>query len=253
MSSSFKSELLKEVSKQDDPVIRTDSIALKFQTQKEIVVKTLLELKSEGHIFFLVKPGGDLYLTHIDGEEIEWSLEEEDLKQGLFDMEGNLVGINTFKTTGYGAYFSMPAEWIHRLRTLPAEKEFPINGKALWEEAEDTKPYFLKIAIPKIKEDWETLKYITDEWTKKEKNNTEAWYENGLVNEKLNHIDIAKISYEKAIEIDPKNTDALLKIAIIIHSEGNTTKVENIKTKLKELHPAKADELDEIITCKKDC
>ena len=90
MSSSFKSELLKEVSKQDDPVIRTDSIALKFQTQKEIVVKTLLELKSEGHIFFLVKPGGDLYLTHIDGEEIEWSLEEEDLKQGLFDMEGNL-------------------------------------------------------------------------------------------------------------------------------------------------------------------
>ena len=51
----------------------------------------------------------------------------------------------------------------------------------------------------------------------------------------------------------PKNTDALLKIAIIIHSEGNTTKVENIKTKLKELHPAKADELDEIITCKKDC
>jgi len=90
MSSSFKSELLKEVSKQDDPVIRTDSIALKFETQKEIVVKTLLELKSEGHIFFLVKPGGDLYLTHIDGEEIEWSLEEEDLKQGLFDMEGNL-------------------------------------------------------------------------------------------------------------------------------------------------------------------
>ena len=90
MSSSFKSELLKEVSEQEDPVIRTDSIALKFRTQKETVVKTLLELKNEGQIFFLVKPGGDLYLTHIDGEEIEWSLEEKDLKQGLFDMEGNL-------------------------------------------------------------------------------------------------------------------------------------------------------------------
>tara|TARA_B110000037_G_scaffold164935_1_gene186539 strand:+ start:12 stop:548 length:537 start_codon:yes stop_codon:yes gene_type:complete len=172
---------------------------------------------------------------------------------GLFDMEGNLVGINTFKTTGYGAYFAMPAEWIHRLKTLPAEKEFPINGKALWEEAEETKPYFLKIAIPKIKEDWKTLKYITNEWTKEEKNNTEAWYENGLVNEKLNHTDIAKMSYEKAIEIDPKNTDALFKIAVIMHREGNTSQVKNIKTKLNELHPAKAAELDEIITCKKDC
>ena len=56
MSSSFKSELLKEVSEQEDPVIRTDSIALKFKTQKETVVKTLLELKNEGQIFFLVKP-----------------------------------------------------------------------------------------------------------------------------------------------------------------------------------------------------
>ena len=61
------------------------------------------------------------------------------------------------------------------------------------------------------------------------------------------------MSYEKAIEIDPKNTDALFKIAIIMHSEGNTSQVKNIKTKLNELHPAKADELDEIITCKKDC
>ena len=172
---------------------------------------------------------------------------------GLFDMEGNLVGINTFKTTGYGAYFSMPAEWIHRIRTLPVEKKFPINGKALWEEAEETKPYFLKIAIPKLKEDWKTLKGITNEWIKKEKNNTEAWYENGLVNEKLNHMDIAKMSYEKAIKIDPKNTDALFKIAIIMNSEGNLSKVESIKLKLMDLHPAKADELDEIITCKKNC
>ena len=65
-------------------------------------------------------------------------------------------------------------------------------------------PIFLKIAIPKIKEDWKTLKGITDEWIKTEKNNTEAWYENGLVNEKLNHMDIAKILMKKPLRLTQK-------------------------------------------------
>ena len=172
---------------------------------------------------------------------------------GLFDMQGRLVGINTFKTTGYGSYFSMPAEWIHRIRTLPAEKEFPIQGKALWEEEEATKPYFLKISIPKNKEDWGTLEAITKEWTEKETNNTEAWYEHGLVHEKLNHNDLAKSYYKKAIEIDDHNTDALFQMAILENHEGHTSIVDSLKIKLSELNPAKLNELNEIIKCKEAC
>ena len=96
MSSSFKSELLKEVSEQDSPVIRTDSLAMKFKTKKEEVAKALLELKKEGEIFFIIKPDGDLYITHINGIEIEWEIKEENKEQKLFDREGNLqvdVGI----------------------------------------------------------------------------------------------------------------------------------------------------------------
>ena len=95
MSSSFKDELLKEVSEQDSPVIRTDSLAMKFKTKKEEVAKALLELKQEGEIFFIIKPDGDLYITHINGM-IEWEIKEENKEQKLFDREGNLqvdVGI----------------------------------------------------------------------------------------------------------------------------------------------------------------
>ena len=93
MSSSFKDELLKEVSEQDSPVIRTDSLAMKFKTKKEEVAKALLELKQEGEIFFIIKPDGDLYITHINGKEIEWNEETLDEKKEfkeLFDLEGNL-------------------------------------------------------------------------------------------------------------------------------------------------------------------
>jgi len=172
---------------------------------------------------------------------------------GLFDMQGRLVGINTFKTTGYGSYFSMPAEWIHRIRTLPAEKEFPIQGKALWEEEEETKPYFLKIAIPKNKEDWGTLEKITKEWTEKETKNTEAWYEHGLVHEKLKHNEIARSCYEKSIEIDSNNTDALFQMAIIENHEGHASALESLKLKLSTLNPAKLDELNVILGCKEGC
>ena len=87
---------------------------------------------------------------------------------GLFDLKGNLIGINTFKTTGYGNYYSLPAAWIKPLMNKEIETVFPINGKALWEEDEDKKPYFLKIAIPKTKKNWAELKLVTEKWVKDE-------------------------------------------------------------------------------------
>jgi tetratricopeptide (TPR) repeat protein len=159
---------------------------------------------------------------------------------GLFDMDGKLVGINTFKTTGYGSYYSVPAEWIHEVRKLPASNEFPIQGKALWEEDEDKKPYFLKIAIPKTKKNWAELEAVTKEWVKNEPNNTEAWYELGYAYEKLGKISDALKSYDKALEIDENNSDALLREAVIYKSRGDSKKVAQIQSTLDAVDPNKA-------------
>jgi serine protease Do len=172
---------------------------------------------------------------------------------GLFDMKGNLVGINTFKTTGYGSYYSMPAEWIHKLKELPMEKEFPIQGKALWEEDEESKPFFLKIAIPKVKKDWATLVKITKDWTEKEANNTEAWYEYGHANEMLDLSDKAINYYKKALAIDPMNSDALFRMGMVENKLGHPVEAKKILTSLNKLNPARADELDEVINCKNKC
>jgi len=166
---------------------------------------------------------------------------------GLFDMKGNLVGINTFKTTGYGSYYAMPIDWLSDLRKKDRQKDFLIKGKALWEEDEDKKPFFLKIAVPKAKEDWNDLSKVAKKWTEAEENNTEAWYEYGFANEKLLNLDIALKSYKKSISIDKNNSDSLFRSALIHHKNGNLSKVKNIQKDLFLINETKSLELEELL------
>lgn len=188
--------------------------------------------------------GGNIIATYnFEGENIILSSAKFRMGasgSGLFDLKGNLIGINTFKTTGYGNYYSLPTAWIKDLMNKKVETEFPINGKALWEEDEDKKPYFLKIAIPKTKRNWVKLERVTKEWVDKEPNNTEAWYELGYAYEKLGKITDALNSYDKALEIDQNNSDALLREAVIYKDKGDSKKVAQIQSTLDEVDPNKA-------------
>ena len=188
--------------------------------------------------------GGNVIATYdFEGENIILSSAKFRMGasgSGLFDLKGNLIGINTFKTTGYGNYYSLPADWIKPLMNMEMETVFPINGKALWEEDEDKKPYFLKIAIPKTKKNWVELEKVTQEWVKDEPNNTEAWYELGYAYEKLGNIAEALAAYDKALEIDHNNSDALLREAVIYKNKGDDNKVAQIQSTLDEVDPNKA-------------
>ncbi len=166
---------------------------------------------------------------------------------GLFDMNGNLVGINTFKTTGYGSYYAMPIDWLDNLRKKERQNKFLIQGKALWEEDENKKPYFLKIAIPKVKEDWKNLSKITKEWIEKEKDNSEAWYEYGFANEKLSNLNIAQNAYNKSIHLDKNNSDSLYRSALLYKNEGNLNKAKLIQKNLLIIDEVKALKLEKLL------
>ena len=166
---------------------------------------------------------------------------------GLFDMKGNLVGINTFKTTGYGSYYAVPIDWLNDLRKKTRQKDFLIKGKALWEEEETKKPFFLKIAVPKAKKDWGHLSEVAKKWTEVEENNSEAWYEYGFANEKLLNLDIALNSYSKSISIDKNNSDSLFRSALIHHKNGNSSMAKKIQKNLFLINEAKGLELKELL------
>ena len=96
----------------------------------------------------------------------------------------------------------MPIEWLKDLRKKDKQKNFLVSGKALWEEDENKKPFFLQIAIPKVKENWNNLFQVTKKWIEKEENNSEAWYEYGFANEKILNFEEALNSYNKSIVLD---------------------------------------------------
>jgi len=166
---------------------------------------------------------------------------------GLFDMKGKLVGINTFKTTGYGSYYAMPIDWLTNLRKKEKQKNFLIKGKALWEEDENKKPFFLKIAVPKVKQDWKNLSKVAKEWTEKENQNSEAWYEYGYANEKLSNLKIALKAYNKSIDLDKNNSDSLYRLAIIYKNNGDLDKAKLIQKNLLIIDEVKALDLEIIL------
>lgn len=173
---------------------------------------------------------------------------------GIFDLDGNLLGINTFKTPGRPAYFySLPIEWLTNLEKLPVETEFPIVGKAFWEEDDDKKPFFMQIALPEINKDWPKLAEVAQKWIDTDPKNSDAWYELGLAHENLNKIDEAEKAYNQSVQLDASNTDSLFRLGVIAQSKGDKVGVHNINLAIAYIDKDLAKEYMNMLGCDKEC
>ena len=174
---------------------------------------------------------------------------------GLFDMEGKLVGINTFKTGGHSSsiYFALPIEWLEQLEKQPEITTFPITGKALWEEDEDKKPFYMQVAVPETRGDWPKLSQVAEKWTQTEPKNTEAWYELGLGYENSAKLDDAEKAYKQALTIDSGNFDALIRLGSIAKTRGDTAEMHRIQLALNDLNKDAAAEYSDMLGCGAGC
>lgn len=160
---------------------------------------------------------------------------------GLFDAEGNLIGINTFKSPGRQAYFyALPIEWLHNVQQRPVETKFPIDAKTFWEEDDDKKPYFMQMTLPELNADWPKLKSVANNWLLAEPNSADAWYELGFAEENLKQLSNAETAYRKAIAIDKQHTDALYNLGLLVAKKGDAQQAQQIKLTLTELDPEMA-------------
>lgn len=173
---------------------------------------------------------------------------------GIFDMDGKLLGINTFKTPGRPAYFySLPIEWLANLKKLPVETEFPIVGKAFWEADDDQKPFFMQIAIPELNKDWAKLAEVAQRWIDQKPKNSNAWYELGTAHENLNKIDEAKKDYQQSVLLDASNTDALFRLGVIAQSTGDKVGMNNVRLAIASIDTELAAEYSNIMGCDQEC
>lgn len=173
---------------------------------------------------------------------------------GIFNLDGHLLGINTFKTPGRTAYFySLPIEWLVNLEKLPVETKFPIIGKAFWEEDDDKKPFFMQVALPEINKDWPKLAEVAQKWIDADPTNSEAWYELGAAHENLNKIDEAKSAYQQSVLLDASNTDSLFRLGVIAQSTGDKVSMHNINLAIANINKELAEEYSHMLGCDREC
>ncbi|MES2500658.1 MAG: trypsin-like peptidase domain-containing protein [Pseudomonadota bacterium] len=174
---------------------------------------------------------------------------------GLFDMQGRLVGINTFKTSGIGGsiHYALPIEWLEKLEKEPETTVFPVTGKALWEEDEDKKPFYMQAAVPESRQDWPKLAAVSEKWTQAEPKNSEAWYALGLANENLANLDKAQHAYQEAIKLDSGHFEALVHLGIIAKTKGDAAEMHRIQLALNDINKNLGIEYAEAMGCTNEC
>jgi serine protease Do len=174
---------------------------------------------------------------------------------GLFDMEGKLVGINTFKTAGRAGsiHFALPIEWLDKLDKQTEISTFPISGKALWEEDEDKKPFYMQVAVPESRGDWPKLAQVAEKWTTIEPKSSEAWYELGLGLENSGKTELAEKAYKQAVSLDNTNFESLKRLGVLAKSRGDTAEMHRIQTALTDIDKDVAAEYSQMMECSAAC
>lgn len=174
---------------------------------------------------------------------------------GLFDMDGYLVGINTFKTAGRGGsvYFALPVEWIETLKKQPALTTFPISGKALWEEDEDKKPFYMQAAVPESRQDWPKLAMVSKKWINAKPNSADAWFALALSQEKLGDLDAASKYYQQSAKLDPNYMDVFFKIGDIAKLQNDEETLAQVFIDLSKINPEISQKYQQHLNCTATC
>lgn len=172
----------------------------------------------------------------------------------LFDSQGRLIGINTFKTPGRTAYFyAIPVEWLAAVEKLPVQTKFPVSGQAFWELADDDKPFFMQAALPELNSDWQKLFDVSQRWTMAEPQNAEAWYELGSAQEGLSKPEDAEKSYRHAAELNPRHSEALYRLGIFASHRGDREEMHKVSAKLAKIDMEMAEDFNKAVGCGAAC
>jgi serine protease Do len=167
---------------------------------------------------------------------------------GLFDIQGNLLGLVTFLRHGKqeeGHHFSVPADWIYRML---AEKEpQPIaplgDGAPFWQRSALNQPYFLRAATLQAEGLSLELRNVTEAWTAADRTNADAWFMLGNAHHELGEPQRAIDAYRNAIANDIDHGGAWYGLGMAHAKSGNRKETESVFHVLKGLDENLADKL----------
>lgn len=158
----------------------------------------------------------------------------------VFDSDGKLIAISTFKSPGRGAYFyNMPVKWLKALLSAPESvapetTSLKTDESPFWDALEENRPFFMRVVLPFQNEKWAELNMIASAWVAKERNSEEAHYYLGLAQEKLGNVEAAKTQFAESLKLHPQHVASLFELGLIAQQEGNQPELERLKLAMQE-------------------
>ena len=126
---------------------------------------------------------------------------------GLFDHDGRLVGILTFKArSGGNFHFALPVGWLRQMAEARLDTLSP--RQTFWEAPGKESGYFLTACDLGAKQDWRALQRLAEEWCEDEPNNPEAWMALGRALRGRDQSEQAASAFQKVLMLDSTHAEA---------------------------------------------
>ncbi len=152
---------------------------------------------------------------------------------GLFDEDGRLLGILTFRARDADLNYALPMEWVNRLLDEPAAEN--INTAAFWEDGTVEQPVFLRAAQMESEQRWEDLLALAKEWAATQAHDAEAWIALGRARMGQRQGDDAVAALERAVRLDPRSGRAWYWLALAYHAVGSVQSLTEAAKTLAEI------------------
>jgi len=158
---------------------------------------------------------------------------------GLFDAEGALIGMLTFRMRGSsGHYFSVPMQWIRE--RLPRENQWLViaplgTGMPFWAGDIDHLPLFMRAASLEDQQRWSDLRGVAEFWTVQDPDSADAYLALGIAMRRLSATEAAIENLSRAVALAPDNATAWFNLGQAYRASGNWGGLQRVLDRLAEL------------------
>ena len=232
-----------------------DVCILRFQflDMKPVVLGDSETLKDEQSIFSIGFPGGPPKPITTQGKiKALYPLDDSQVIRTnasflmgasgspVFDDDGKLIAISTFKSPGHDAYFyNMPVKWVKALLdtpelAAPETESLKTDISPFWDAPETERPFFMRVVLPYQNAKWDELEKIAIDWVNKEPKNEEAHFYLGAARENQGKTDAAKIEFSEVLKLSPQHAASLLELGVMANKENNQPELSRLKMAMQE-------------------
>ncbi len=154
----------------------------------------------------------------------------------LFDDQGKVIGMSTFKSPGTQGYFyNIPAKWIKAAMSLPETDKVIQTGTPFWDRPLEQRPYWMQVVLPMQAGKWQDVLDIATAWTKQSPDDPEANYYLALAQQNLGDLPHAKTHFQKSLAANPHHASSLFALAKIARDQNNQSEFKDLSRMLSAL------------------